>query len=242
MQLLLNNPFFGIFLSIAVYYSGTYLYQKTRQFFFFQPLFFGMVLGIITLVLIAKLLTVEIKQVYAAYQVGGDLLFWLATPATISFAIPLYKRNDIFKKHWPIILLALLLGLITSLFGIYGLSQLFGLTDNATGALLVQAATTAIALPVASAIGGEPAIAALAVILNSVLIYALGDQFIRWFHLKNNPIGAGLGFGLSGNAVGATKAIELGEIAGAAGAIAFVIAGILVNFIVPFFAEFIGLI
>lgn len=89
--------------------------------------------------------------------------------------------------------------------------------------------------------GGDQAIAAFAVILNSVLIYALGDHFIRWFKLHKNPLGAGLGFGIAGNAVGATKAIEVSEAAGATGAIAFVIAGILVNFMVPGFAQLIGL-
>ncbi|MEL1206356.1 LrgB family protein, partial [Staphylococcus epidermidis] len=79
------------------------------------------------------------------------------------------------KKHWDVILIALFLGLLLSLFGIYAVSQLMGLTDEALGAMLVQAATTAIALPVAEAVGGDQAIAAFAVILNSVLIYALGD-------------------------------------------------------------------
>lgn len=237
MSYLLNNPFFGIGLSILVYGIGEYLYHKTNRFVLFQPLFFGMLLGIGLLVLIASILKAPVQKVYEAYQVGGDWLFWFVAPATVSFAVPLYKRNDIFKKHWDVIVIAL--GL--SLFGIYGISRLLGLTDAALGAMLVQAATTAIALPVAESVGGDQAIAAFAVILNSVLIYALGDHFIRWFKLHKNPLGAGLGFGIAGNAVGATKAIEVSEAAGATGAIAFVIAGILVNFMVPGFAQLIGL-
>ncbi|WP_436677495.1 LrgB family protein [Lactiplantibacillus plantarum] len=241
MSYLLNNPFFGIGLSILVYGIGEYLYHKTNRFVLFQPLFFGMLLGIGLLVLIASILKAPVQKVYEAYQVGGDWLFWFVAPATVSFAVPLYKRNDIFKKHWDVIVIALAIGLGLSLFGIYGISRLLGLTDAAIGAMLVQAATTAIALPVAESVGGDQAIAAFAVILNSVLIYALGDHFIRWFKLHKNPLGAGLGFGIAGNAVGATKAIEVSEAAGATGAIAFVIAGILVNFMVPGFAQLIGL-
>ncbi|MDN6354591.1 MAG: LrgB family protein [Lactiplantibacillus plantarum] len=167
MSYLLNNPFFGIGLSILVYGIGEYLYHKTNRFVLFQPLFFGMLLGIGLLVLIASILKAPVQKVYEA--------------------------------------------------------------------------TTAIALPVAESVGGDQAIAAFAVILNSVLIYALGDHFISWFKLHKNPLGAGLGFGIAGNAVGATKAIEVSEAAGATGAIAFVIAGILVNFMVPGFAQLIGL-
>lgn len=241
MTYLVNNPFFGIGLSVFVYGIGEYLYHKTKRFVLFQPLFFGMLLGMGLIVVIAAVLKAPIQKIYEAYQVGGDWLFWFVAPATVSFAVPLYKRNDIFKKHWDVILVALFLGLLVSLFGIYAVSQLLGLTDAALGAMLVQAATTAIALPVAESVGGDQAIAAFAVILNSVLIYALGDHFIRWFKLHKNPLGAGLGFGIAGNAVGATKAIEVGEAAGATGAIAFVVAGILVNFMVPGFASLIGL-
>nr|WP_108725629.1 LrgB family protein [Lactiplantibacillus plantarum] len=200
MSYLLNNPFFGIGLSILVYGIGEYLYHKTNRFVLFQPLFFGMLLGIGLLVLIASILKAPVQKVYEAYQVGGDWLFWFVAPATVSFAVPLYKRNDIFKKHWDVIVIALAIGLGLSLFGIYGISRLLGLTDA-----------------------------------------ALGDHFIRWFKLHKNPLGAGLGFGIAGNAVGATKAIEVSEAAGATGAIAFVIAGILVNFMVPGFAQLIGL-
>jgi holin-like protein LrgB len=104
---LLNNPFFGIGLSILVYGIGEYLYHKTNRFVLFQPLFFGMLLGIGLLVLIASILKAPVQKVYEAYQVGGDWLFWFVAPATVSFAVPLYKRNDIFKKHWDVIVIAL---------------------------------------------------------------------------------------------------------------------------------------
>ncbi|MGV7574868.1 hypothetical protein PJL70_29770, partial [Mycobacterium kansasii] len=51
---LLNNPFFGIGLSVLVYGIGEYFYHKTNRFVLFQPLFFGMLLGIGLLVLIAS--------------------------------------------------------------------------------------------------------------------------------------------------------------------------------------------
>ncbi|SPX68114.1 murein hydrolase regulator [Lactiplantibacillus plantarum subsp. plantarum] len=62
MSYLLNNPFFGIGLSILVYGIGEYLYHKTNRFVLFQPLFFGMLLGIGLLVLIASILKAPVQK------------------------------------------------------------------------------------------------------------------------------------------------------------------------------------
>nr|WP_134795272.1 LrgB family protein [Lactiplantibacillus plantarum] len=135
MSYLLNNPFFGIGLSILVYGIGEYLYHKTNRFVLFQPLFFGMLLGIGLLVLIASILKAPVQKVYEAYQVGGDWLFWFVAPATVSFAVPLYKRNDIFKETLGCHCDCVSDWVRLSLFGIYGISRLLGLTDAALGAM-----------------------------------------------------------------------------------------------------------
>lgn len=92
--------FFGIFLSLIVFLIGQYLFKISKGFFLFQPLFVGMVLGIFILWLMSKWLGVSLPDFYTqAYKPGGDLLFWFLNPATIAFAIPLYRRNDVVKKN-----------------------------------------------------------------------------------------------------------------------------------------------
>lgn len=115
-----------------------------------------MVLGITLLVLLAKFFQQNVTQFYTqAYKPGGDLIFWFLNPATIAFAIPLYKRNDVIKKYWKEILAGLLVGTTLSLFAIVLISKLLGLSQTGIASMLPQAATTAIALPISSAIGGE---------------------------------------------------------------------------------------
>lgn len=95
----LSNPLFGVFLSLAVFMIGQWLFKKSNGFFLFQPLFVAMVLGIAILVVLGKSFDVSTAQVYAkTYKPGGDIIFWFLTPATIAFAVPLYKRNDVVKK------------------------------------------------------------------------------------------------------------------------------------------------
>lgn len=237
-----GNAIFGIFLSLMVYLIGQWLFKISKGFFLFQPLFVGMVLGIFILFLMAKAFGTDTATFYkSAYLPGGNIIFWFLNPATIAFAIPLYRRNDIVKRFWLEIILSLIIGLVISLFVIYFVAKLFGLDNSGIASMLPQAATTAIAMPVATSVGGNSAITAMACIINAVLIYALGDFLVKVFRLNSDPIGAGLGLGTSGHAVGTAKAIQLGSIQGSMASIAVVVVSIVVDIVVPPFAQMMGL-
>ncbi|MDT6980080.1 LrgB family protein [Levilactobacillus zymae] len=237
-----GNAIFGIFLSLVVYLIGQWLFKIGKGFFLFQPLFVGMVLGIFILFLLAKAFGTTTATFYkSAYLPGGNIIFWFLNPATIAFAIPLYRRNDIVKRFWPVIILSLIVGLVISLFAIYGVAKLFHLNDVGIASMLPQAATTAIAMPIATAIGGNAAITAMACILNAVIIYALGDWLVKFFKVNSDPIGAGLGLGTAGHTVGSAKALQLGSIQGSMASIAVVVISIVVDVVVPPFASIMGL-
>ncbi|MGR3741931.1 antiholin-like protein LrgB [Companilactobacillus sp. DQM5] len=247
VDIILNNSFFGIVLCISVFLIGDYLFKKTNKFFLFQPLFVGMVLGIIVLIIIQKISGISSQDVYLAFwqggkkgQLGANIIFWFLGPATISFAVPLYKRNDIVKKYWLEILLSLIIGSFIALFAIYYLGKLSGMPKNELASILPQAATTAIALPLSQSIGGLPSVTAMTVILNAVIVYALGDQLIKLFRLEKDPIGIGLGLGTSGHTIGSAKAVELGSVQGAMGSIAVVIIGVVTNLVIPIFSQGVG--
>ncbi|GAK48393.1 effector of murein hydrolase LrgB [Secundilactobacillus oryzae JCM 18671] len=238
----MGQAFFGIFLSLVVFLIGQWLFKIGKGFFLFQPLFVGMVLGIAVLVVMAKWFGVSATYFYqAAYKPGGDILFWFLNPATIAFAVPLYRRNDVVKRFWLEIVLSLFVGLIISLFLTVGVSRLFGLNNVVTASMLTQAATTAIAMPVAGAIGGNTAITAMACILNAVIIYALASILIKFFRLNADPVGAGLGLGTAGHAVGTAKAVQLGSIQGSMASIAVVVISIFIDLVVPTFARMMGI-
>ncbi|MEX0380738.1 LrgB family protein [Leuconostoc sp. MS02] len=243
----LSTPFWGIFLTIAVYWIGQQLFKK-YPIFIFQPLFIGMVLGILILIGLSSLLQQPVTSLYQQYKVGGDFIFWFLSPATMAFAVPLYKRRDLVKQYWLRIFTSLFVGLTIALFLIFTISRLFGLSKIATIAMLPQAATTAIALPISSVIAGggqmgttAASITAMAVIVNAVVIYALGSQLIKWFKLDKDPIGLGLSFGTAGHTIGSAKAIEVGEVEGAMASISMVVIGLIVDLIVPTFAKLMGL-
>ncbi len=234
----LKQPYFGIFVSIAVYLIGVFLFKKSGGKFFFQPLFVAMIVGIFALILFSNIIHVDVKEVYQTmYKPGGDIIFWFVNPATIAFAIPLYKRNDILKKYWFEIIVSLLIGTVVSTILIFLVATLMGLDKTAILAMLPQGATTAIALPISEAIGGDPAITAMTAITNGVIILAVGDYLIKLFHMEKSPVALGLGLGTSGHTLGSAKALRLGEIEGSTASIAVIVIGLVVDLIVPIFAH-----
>ncbi|ATH92732.1 MULTISPECIES: antiholin-like protein LrgB [Bacillus] len=225
------SPYFGIVVSLAAFGIGTYLFKKTNGFFLFTPLFVAMVLGIAFL----KIGGFS----YEDYKSGGDIIKFFLEPATIAFAIPLYKQAATLKKYWWQILSAIVAGSVCSVAVVYLIAKGIHLDDAVMKSMLPQAATTAIALPLSKGIGGITDITAFAVIFNAVIVYALGALFLKLFRVKN-PIAKGLALGTSGHALGVAVGIEMGEVEAAMASIAVVVVGVVTVFVIPVFIQIVG--
>ena len=223
----INTPYFGILVSLIPFVIATYFYKKTNGFFLLAPLFVSMVAGIAFL----KLTGIS----YENYKIGGDIINFFLEPATICFAIPLYRKREVLKKYWLQIFGGIAVGTIIALLFIYLVAITFQFGNQIIASMLPQAATTAIALPVSDGIGGVKELTSLAVILNAVVISALGAKIVKLFKISN-PIARGLALGTSGHTLGVAAAKELGETEESMGSIAVVIVGVIVVAVVPILA------
>lgn len=226
------NAYIGIIISLVVFEIGVFLFKKSKNFFLFTPLFVAMVLGVIVL----KVTGISYEQ----YNEGGKYISFFLEPATVAFAIPLYKKRDVLKKYWFEIVLALTIGSIGSLFSVIVVGKLIHMHPAIIASILPQAATTAIAVPISESIGGVASITAFTVIFNGVLTYALGKMALRYFKIKDE-IAQGLSLGSAGHALGVAVSMELGETETAMASIAVVIVGLVTVVVVPIFAPFIGI-
>lgn len=226
------NAYIGIIISLVVFEIGVFLFKKSKNFFLFTPLFVAMVLGVIVL----KVTGISYEQ----YNEGGKYISFFLEPATVAFAIPLYKKRDVLKKYWFEIVLALTIGSIGSLFSVIVVGKLIHMHPAIIASILPQAATTAIAVPISESIGGVASITAFTVIFNGVLTYALGKMALRYFRIKDE-IAQGLSLGAAGHALGVAVSMELGETETAMASIAVVIVGLVMVVVVPIFAPFIGI-
>lgn len=226
------TPHLGIMISLVSFGIGSFLFKKSKGFFLFTPLFVAMVLGIVCL---------KVGHVsYDEYDQGGKIISFFLEPATIAFAIPLYKQVDVLKKYLVEILLAIIIGSICSLGIVFIITKQLNVPKEVMLSLLPQAATTAIALPTSESIGGIPAITSFAVIFNAVIVYAMGKMILKVFNIKNS-IARGLALGTSGHALGVAVGIEMGEVEAAMASIAVVVVGVVTVLIIPLFITIVGI-
>ena len=88
---LIQNTAFGVALTLIAYQAGKYIQRKTGL-KVLSPFLTG------TLLIIGILLLGNID--YENYQRGGSILSFFLGPATVSFAIPLYKNLHILKRKY----------------------------------------------------------------------------------------------------------------------------------------------
>lgn len=84
------TPYVGIMITLVAFGIGAILFKWSKGFFLFTPLFVGMVLGIVIL---------QVTGIsYEEYNEGGKVISFFLDPATVAFAIPLYKKRDVLKN------------------------------------------------------------------------------------------------------------------------------------------------
>jgi holin-like protein LrgB len=226
------SPYVGIIISLVVFGIGSWAFKKSKGFFLFTPLFVAMILGVLTL----KVTGISYEQ----YNEGGKFISFFLEPATVAFAIPLYKKRDVLKKYWIEILTALTIGSFGSLIAVVLAGKLIQMNPSIIASILPQAATTAIAVPISESVGGVASITAFTVIFNGVLTYALGRIALKWFHIQH-PVAKGLALGAAGHALGVAVGLEMGETEAAMASISVVVVGVITVIVVPVFATLIGI-
>lgn len=213
---ILNNPLFGIALSLAVFEVCKWINQKTK-------------IAILNPLLLSIAIIIILLQVFSipldSYQQGGNIINMFLAPATTVLAYSIYKQITLLKKYFIPIVAGCLVGSITSMLSAYFLCKLFGLNDQLTSSLLPKSVTTPIAMEVSEQLSGIPSVTVAVVIITGILGSILCPILIKIFRLSNS-IANGVAIGTCSHAVGTSKAIQIGEIEGAMSGIAIGVAGI----------------
>ena len=212
-----NSVFFGLVLSLAAYALGTMIRKKFNR-SYLNPLLISIV------VVIAVLLVFNID--YKSFNVGGQYLSWLLTPATVCLAIPLYQQIALLKAHKKAILFGILAGVFASMGSILAFAYLFGLTHQQYVTLLPKSITTAIGIGVSGELGGIQSITVAAIIVTGVFGNMIAPSVCKLFRIKD-PVATGIAIGTSAHVIGTTKALELGEVQGAMSSLSIVVAGLM---------------
>lgn len=225
-EFLSESVFFGVAISILTYEFGIFL-KKKLKWTVCNPLLISIAAVIVFLV------ACDIP--YERYQAGAGYISYLLTPATVCLAIPLYEQVELLKKHAWAISAGLISGVLTSALCVFVLAILFGLDHAQYVTLLPKSITTAIGMGVSEELGGYVTITVAVIVITGVIGNVLAETICRIFRIEE-PVARGIAIGSSAHALGAVRAMEMGEIEGAMSSLSIAVAGLLTVIAVPLFA------
>lgn len=172
---------------------------------------------------------------YNDYMRGGRWLMMLAGPATVAFALPIYKQRALLRRHWPLLIFGVAFGSTLALGSTWVLSEWLGFSEGLRLSLLPRSFTAPFAMPFAQNIGGSPDLAAVCVICTGIIGAALGGVMLRILPLRSS-FARGVMFGMGAHGAGVARAREVGAEEEAVAGLVMVLAGVTCAILGPIIA------
>ena len=223
MEIISNNMFFGIFISLIAFEIGLFIYKKTKL-----PIFNPLLTATILIIYFLKIFNID----FDTYNNGGQFINIFLGPATIVLAVPLYKKLNLLKENFLPIFSGILVGSLVSVLSVISIATFLGLDNSLTVSLLSKSVTTPIGLEITNSLGGSSSITVLAIVLSGIIGAIVGPTVFKVLKI-NNPISRGVSLGTASHAVGTSKALEIGEQEGAMSSLSIGVAGIVTVFLAP---------
>ncbi|MED4584590.1 LrgB family protein [Brevibacillus choshinensis] len=211
----------GFLFTIAVYLIAKRLY-RFKPILLFSPLLFTPV------VLVCLLIGTHTS--YESYNAGGKWLAYMLQPATIAFAVPLYKHYPLLKKHAAQILVSVLSGSAVAVVSSALLALLMHVDKQVMYSLIPRSITTPIAMNVSEMIGGVPSITAVLVLITGLLGSFIGPYVISYLKIQDD-IARGVLLGTSAHGAGTSKAFEIGSLTGTVSSISMILAALVTQLV-----------
>ncbi|WAH35275.1 LrgB family protein [Alicyclobacillus dauci] len=214
----------SLVITVVFFILCRWIYKKTK---------FDVLTPILTtpILLVAVLLITRIP--YANYRAGTNIVTYFLQPATVAFAVPLYQNIKLLQRNVVQMLVSILSGVVIAITAAFFLGKLLNVNLTLIKSMVPKSITTPIAMDVSTAIGGNPTLTAVFVIITALTGITIGPLVIRLLHIKT-PIARGVLFGTSAHSAGTSKAFEYGAVEGAMSSISMIIAAIVTLFIAPY--------
>ncbi|HEY4389861.1 MAG TPA: CidB/LrgB family autolysis modulator [Paenibacillus sp.] len=205
-----------LIITLTIYALSKRLYKAYPR-VYFSPL----LLTPITLIIGLMLTNVS----FETYNGGGKWLSTMLQPATVAFAIPLYKHYNVLKKHAIEILASVLTGSIVAISSSALFAEWLHLDHQLINSLVPRSVTTPIAMSVSQVIGGVPNITAVFVIITGLLGSMIGPIVVRALRI-DGEVARGVLLGTSAHGTGTSKAFELSSLTGTISSISMILAAL----------------
>ncbi|MBR4681426.1 MAG: LrgB family protein [Fibrobacter sp.] len=223
MNAIINSPLFGILLTLVTFEIGVTISKKFK-YSFLNPLLIANIL------IVGFLLITGISL--ESYNVGGDYISVMLSPATVVLAVPLYRQISKLKQFWKPILAGIFAGSLTSLACVIVVSKLVGLSNTLMLSLLPKSITIPMGSVVSAQIGGIPPVTIIAITITGITGAVAAPAVCRFCRIKNK-VAQGIAIGTASHALGTTRAMEMGEVQGAMSSLSIGVAGLFTAIVTP---------
>ena len=223
MNAIINSPLFGILLTLVTFEIGVTISKKFK-YSFLNPLLIANIL------IVGFLLITGISL--ESYNVGGDYISVMLSPATVVLAVPLYRQISKLKQFWKPILAGIFAGSLTSLACVIVVSKLVGLSNTLMLSLLPKSITIPMGSVVSAQIGGIPPVTIIAITITGITGAVAAPAVCKFCRIKHK-VAQGIAIGTASHALGTTRAMELGEVQGAMSSLSIGVAGLFTAVVAP---------
>ena len=210
-------------LTVAAYAMALWAYRRSG---------YGLLLPVLTgaSTVVAILLIMDIP--YGAYRDGTRPLSWLAGPATVALALPLYRQWDRLRGIWWPVMGALLAGSVMAVVSAIGIAWLLGADWSLMMSLAPKSATMPVAMPIAESMGGMAPLSAVAVALTGIAAVVLSGGLFGLLAIRSDVV-RGFALGAAAHAIGTARAFQMSEVAVGFSALAMGLNAIATSILVP---------
>ena len=223
MNVIINSPLFGILLTLVAFEIGVLISQKFK-YSFLNPLLIGNIL------IVGFLLITGISL--ESYNVGGDYISVMLSPATVVLAVPLYRQIQKLRQFWMPILAGIFAGSLTSIGCVIFFSKILGLSSTLMLSILPKSVTIPMGSVISAQIGGIPSVTIIAITVTGITGAVTAPAVCRFCHIKHK-VAQGIAIGTASHALGTTRAMEMGEVQGAMSSLSIGIAGLFTAVVAP---------
>ena len=200
------TPLFGLTATLVIYVVACALYERVEQAPWANPVLW-------TVLALVALLTIT-GTPYPVYFSGAQFIHFLLGPAVVALAWPLWQRRAQLRRRASALLLASLVGGSVAAGSAVLLGWAMGLPGELLRSLAPKSVTAPVAMGIAEALGGIPALAAVFAVLTG-LVGALGARYLLDALRVTEPEIRGFALGTASHGIGAAHAMQVHADAGA---------------------------
>lgn len=219
-----------ILATVVIYACALWLFQRTGHHLLCLPVITGTALLVLLLALT--------HTGYPVYAEATRVLRWLAGPAIIALAVPLYRQLPLLRCLAGPLLIALLAGGLVSVLGTLGVAWLLGAPGSIGLSIAPKAATMPMAMMASERAGGVPALTALSVMATGVLGTLMAGPVLRLLNIRSEAAYS-FALGLVSHAIGLARALQAYPGSAAFAALAMGLNGVLTALVVALLTRWI---